>query len=200
MQSDYYQAAAGHSLQKEYSASRRSIRDMYDIFNALRYTPITTTVQARSFIGQDPYHGPGTGARASAFRCRTGVPKPPPSLQNIFKELHDDLGCEIPSHGELTDWTRQGVMLMNTVLTVRRGQPNSHKGLGRILVPTMSLSCSMPERSRSIPAVGRERGRQGGAADRAAASCSAGGTPQPLFGAQRIFRLPAFFGRQPFSR
>ncbi len=100
--------------------------DMYDIFNALHYTPYSKTKVC--ILGQDPYHGPGQ-AHGLSFSVKPGVP-PPPSLQNIFKELHDDLGCKIPNHGCLEHWARQGVLLLNTVLTVRRGQANSHRGKG----------------------------------------------------------------------
>lgn len=97
-----------------------------DIFNALRYTDYD---QVKAVIlGQDPYHGAGQ-AHGLAFSVQRGVP-PPPSLQNIYKELNRDLGCAIPSHGNLMEWARQGVLLLNTVLTVREGQPNSHKGKG----------------------------------------------------------------------
>lgn len=100
--------------------------DMYDIFNSLRYTAYEDVKVV--LLGQDPYHGPGQ-AHGLCFSVKKGI-QPPPSLQNIFKELRDDVGCEIPPHGELTDWAKQGVLLMNTVLTVRRGQAGSHKGLG----------------------------------------------------------------------
>lgn len=100
--------------------------DMYDIFNALHYTPLAQTKVC--ILGQDPYHGPGQ-AHGLSFSVKPGV-KPPPSLQNIFKELHADLGCPIPNHGCLEHWARQGVLLLNTVLTVRRGQANSHRGKG----------------------------------------------------------------------
>src|SRR5690606_20580510 len=76
----------------------------------------------------DPYHGPNQ-AHGLSFSVQPGI-EPPPSLQNIFKELHDDLGCYIPNHGCLTKWAKQGVLLLNTVLTVRQGQPNSHRGIG----------------------------------------------------------------------
>ena len=100
--------------------------DMYDIFNALHYTPYAAVKVC--ILGQDPYHGPGQ-ANGLCFSVKPGVP-PPPSLQNIFKELHDDLGCPIPDHGCLEHWARQGVLLLNTALTVRAGQANSHRGKG----------------------------------------------------------------------
>lgn len=100
--------------------------DMYDIFNGLKYTSYSDVKAV--ILGQDPYHGKGQ-AHGLCFSVKKGVPQPP-SLQNIFKELQADLGITPPSHGELTDWTRQGVMLLNTVLTVREGQANSHKSKG----------------------------------------------------------------------
>lgn len=100
--------------------------DMYDIFNALKYTPYHKVKLV--ILGQDPYHGQGQ-AHGLCFSVKKGV-TPPPSLQNIFQELHDDVGCKIPSSGELIAWTTQGVLLLNTVLTVRKGQANSHAGKG----------------------------------------------------------------------
>lgn len=100
--------------------------DMYDIFNALHYTGYEETKVV--ILGQDPYHGPGQ-AHGLSFSVKPGV-KPPPSLQNIFKELHADLGYPIPEHGYLLSWAKQGVLLLNSVLTVRRGQANSHQGMG----------------------------------------------------------------------
>ncbi len=112
-------------LKKEY-ARNTVYPDMYDIFNSLKYTAFEDVKAV--IIGQDPYHGPGQ-AHGLCFSVKKGV-KPPPSLCNIFKELNDDLGIPIPNHGELTAWTKQGVLLLNSVLTVRAGQPNSHKGMG----------------------------------------------------------------------
>lgn len=100
--------------------------DMYDIFNALHYTSYADTKVV--ILGQDPYHGPGQ-AHGLSFSVKPGV-APPPSLQNIFKELHDDLGCRIPNHGYLVSWAEQGVLLLNTVLTVRANTPNSHRNIG----------------------------------------------------------------------
>jgi uracil-DNA glycosylase len=96
------------------------------ILNALNLTPFKEVRVV--ILGQDPYHGPGQ-AHGLSFSVQPGVPKPP-SLQNIFKELHQDVGCEIPNHGCLTTWAERGVLLLNAVLTVREGQPNSHKGKG----------------------------------------------------------------------
>ena len=112
-------------LKAEYS-TKTIYPPMNDIYNALRYT---TYEDARVVIlGQDPYHGPGQ-AHGLCFSVKSGVPQPP-SLKNIFKELKDEVGMEIPTSGELTGWAKQGVLLLNTTLTVREGQPQSHKGHG----------------------------------------------------------------------
>lgn len=112
-------------LKNEYS-TQKIYPDMHDIFNALKYTSFKDTKVV--IIGQDPYHGYGQ-AHGLCFSVKKGV-TPPPSLKNIFKELNSDLGVPIKNHGELTDWAKQGVLLLNTVLTVREGNPNSHKGMG----------------------------------------------------------------------
>ena len=97
-----------------------------DVFNAFRATPFDEVKVL--LLGQDPYHGPGQ-AHGMCFSVRPGV-RPPPSLVNMFKELHADKGCKIPNHGCLQAWAERGVMLLNAVLTVRAGQPNSHKNKG----------------------------------------------------------------------
>ncbi|MDX2004799.1 MAG: uracil-DNA glycosylase [Meiothermus sp.] len=97
-----------------------------DVFNALEYTPYDRVRVL--VVGQDPYHGKGQ-AHGLAFSVRPGV-RPPPSLENIFQELESDLGVPRPSHGCLEGWARQGVLLLNTSLTVRAGQAASHKGKG----------------------------------------------------------------------
>lgn len=97
-----------------------------DVFNALRYTPYDQT--RVMIIGQDPYHDEGQ-AHGLAFSVRPGVP-PPPSLVNIFKELHTDVQFRVPNHGCLIPWAERGVLLLNTVLTVRAHQANSHQGKG----------------------------------------------------------------------
>ena len=112
-------------LKREY-ATQTIYPDMYDIFNALKYTAYEDVKAV--IIGQDPYHGEGQ-AHGLCFSVKRGI-APPPSLQNIFKELQNDVGFRIPNNGELTDWTKQGVLLLNAVLTVRAGQANSHRGKG----------------------------------------------------------------------
>lgn len=99
---------------------------MYDIFNALKLTSFSDCKVV--ILGQDPYHGEGQ-AHGLSFSVRDGV-QPPPSLLNIFKELQDDVGIPAPQTENLTCWAKQGVLLLNTVLTVRAHQPNSHKGKG----------------------------------------------------------------------
>ncbi|MCS6981149.1 MAG: uracil-DNA glycosylase [Flavobacteriales bacterium] len=96
------------------------------IFNALNSTPLSAVKVV--ILGQDPYHGPGQ-AHGLCFSVPPGVPKPP-SLQNIFKELQADLGIPEPPHGCLQAWAQRGVLLLNTVLTVRANQPRSHAGKG----------------------------------------------------------------------
>lgn len=100
--------------------------DMYDIFNALKLTPYNEVKAV--ILGQDPYHEPKQ-AHGLAFSVQNGV-EPPPSLKNIYKELNSDLGLPVPETGDLTCWAKQGVLLLNTSLTVRRGQANSHRGKG----------------------------------------------------------------------
>ena len=97
-----------------------------DIFNAFHLTPLPDVKVV--ILGQDPYHEPGQ-AHGLSFSVMPGV-EIPPSLVNIYQELHDDLGCKIPNNGCLTKWARQGVLLLNTVLTVRAHRAFSHKDIG----------------------------------------------------------------------
>ncbi len=106
--------------------SRVIYPDMYDIFNALKFTPYEKVKAV--ILGQDPYHQPGQ-AHGLCFSVQKGVPQPP-SLVNIFKELADDLGITPPGHGNLESWANNGVLLLNTALTVRKNQANSHRGKG----------------------------------------------------------------------
>lgn len=99
---------------------------MYDIFNAFKYTPYSKVKAV--ILGQDPYHG-ANQAHGLCFSVMRGI-VPPPSLKNIYKELQSEFDFRIPSHGTLTDWAEEGVLLLNTTLTVRDAQPMSHKGRG----------------------------------------------------------------------
>jgi uracil-DNA glycosylase len=100
--------------------------DMNDIFNALRYTAYNAVKVV--ILGQDPYHGPNQ-AHGLSFSVKPGI-APPPSLVNIYKELQSDLNCYIPNNGYLKKWADQGVLLLNTALTVAAGQANSHRNKG----------------------------------------------------------------------
>lgn len=106
--------------------SRTIYPDKYDIFNALNYTAYKDVKVV--ILGQDPYHGPNQ-AHGLSFSVKPGVPAPP-SLVNIYKELEDDLGCFIPNNGYLKKWADQGVLLLNTALTVRAREANSHRNKG----------------------------------------------------------------------
>ena len=120
----YYQKLRAF-LKEEYQ-HQTIYPSMYDLFNALKITNYEDVKVV--ILGQDPYHGPGQ-AHGMAFSVKPGVPVPP-SLKNIYKELQDTMGCYIPNNGYLMKWAQQGVLLLNTVLTVRAGKPQSHKGQG----------------------------------------------------------------------
>ena len=121
---EYYQNLRNFLI-KEYK-TKVIYPNMYDLFNAIHLTSYKDVKVV--ILGQDPYHGKGQ-AHGLSFSVQKGVPTPP-SLQNIYKELKSDLGCYIPNNGFLEKWSKQGVLLLNTVLTVEEGKPNSHKGIG----------------------------------------------------------------------
>ncbi|MDD7306350.1 MAG: uracil-DNA glycosylase [Peptoniphilaceae bacterium] len=119
--------------------------DMYDIFNALKavsYEDVRVLI-----LGQDPYHGKGQ-AHGFSFSVRKGVAIPP-SLINIYKELHDDLNCYIPNHGNLEKWAKQGVLLLNSTLTVRANRANSHKDIGWTILTDRIIE-NLNQRKRPI--------------------------------------------------
>ena len=113
-------------VEKERAAGKTIYPPNTDVFNALAYTPFSDVKVV--IIGQDPYHGPNQ-AHGLCFSVKPPTP-PPPSLVNIFLELKSDLGIERPSHGNLESWARQGVLLLNAVLTVEDGKPGSHANKG----------------------------------------------------------------------
>ncbi|HHQ8911214.1 TPA: uracil-DNA glycosylase [Bacillus cereus] len=121
---EYYRKLADF-LKEEYNA-HVVYPKKEDIFNALEYTSYENTKVV--ILGQDPYHGPNQ-AHGLSFSVQPGI-KTPPSLLNMYKELRDEYGYDIPNNGYLVKWAEQGVLLLNTVLTVRQGEANSHKGKG----------------------------------------------------------------------
>ena len=136
IQNDWLEAVGGEFHKPYYKELYEFVKEEYntktvyppadDIFNALHLTPLKDVKVL--VLGQDPYHNVNQ-AHGLSFSVLPGQ-KVPPSLQNIYQELHDDLGCYIPNHGYLEKWARQGVLLLNTVLTVRAHQANSHQGRG----------------------------------------------------------------------
>ena len=124
MEKDYYQ-----QLQTFVQKRRTEVRvfpEEKNVFNALELTPFESVKVV--ILGQDPYHGFGQ-AHGLSFSVQKGTPLPP-SLKNIYKELQEDIGGELPIEGDLSHWAKQGVLLLNTVLTVEEGNANSHKGKG----------------------------------------------------------------------
>lgn len=120
-----YYAKLYQTIREEYS-TRQIFPPADEIFTAFDLTPLSEVKVV--ILGQDPYHGEGQ-AHGLCFSVKPDV-ETPPSLVNIYKELHTDLGCYIPNNGYLTKWAKQGVLLLNTVLTVRAHQANSHRGIG----------------------------------------------------------------------
>ena len=123
-QKDYYKQLH-QTVLNEYQ-TRQIFPDAEDLFNAFHLTPLEDVKVV--ILGQDPYHNIGQ-AHGLCFSVKPGV-EIPPSLINIYKELQDDLGCYIPNNGYLVKWAKQGVLMLNTVLTVRAHQANSHRGIG----------------------------------------------------------------------
>lgn len=124
MHKDYYQELQAFVQKRR--AEVRVFPEEKNVFNALELTPFESVKVV--ILGQDPYHGFGQ-AHGLSFSVQKGIPLPP-SLKNIYKELQDDIGGDFPTEGDLTHWAKQGVLLLNTVLTVEEGNANSHKGMG----------------------------------------------------------------------
>lgn len=162
-----------------------------EVFAALHLTPYATTRVL--LLGQDPYHGPGQ-AHGLAFSVRDGV-RVPPSLANIHKELHTDLGLPVPDHGNLEAWTRQGVLLLNTTLTVRGGAAASHQGRGweRFTDRVIRVVSAKPEHVVFILWGGHAR-RKRSLIDGGRHTILESPHPSPLSAHQ------GFFGSRPFSR
>jgi uracil-DNA glycosylase len=162
-----------------------------DIFSALHLSSYANTKVV--ILGQDPYHGLGQ-AHGLSFSVKPGV-KPPPSLQNMFQELQSDLGCAIPNNGYLVRWAEQGVLLLNAVLTVRDGEPNSHKGKGWELFTDRVIQ-ALNERAEPVVFIlwGSHAGAKGSLIDANKHRIIRSPHPSPL----SSYR--GFFGSKPFSR
>lgn len=161
------------------------------LFSALKLTPYSKTRVV--ILGQDPYHGAGQ-AHGLSFSVEPGV-RVPPSLRNIYTELHSDLGLAIPNHGSLLHWAEEGVLMLNAVLTVREGQPNSHKGLGWETF-TDAIMEKLNERTEPMVFIlwGSHAQLKGAAIDRSRHMVIQSPHPSP-FSAHR-----GFLGSRPFSR
>lgn len=177
-------------LDKEY-AEKTIYPAREDIGSALRATPFDEVKVV--ILGQDPYHGPGQ-AHGMSFSVKPGV-KIPPSLRNMFKELADDLGCPIPTTGYLESWAKQGVLLLNTVLTVRAGEANSHKGMGwEIFTDTLIQKLSNREKPIIFVLWGRPAQSKKKLIDTTKHVILESVHPSPLSASR------GFFGSKPYSK
>ena len=178
-------------LRQEHTAGKEIYPPGPLIFNALNSTPLDQVKVV--ILGQDPYHGPGQ-AHGLAFSVKPGVAIPP-SLLNIYKELEADLGCLIPSHGCLTTWAKQGVLLLNAVLTVRSGEAGSHRNAGWEIFTSRIIEIL---NVRAEPVIfilwGRDAQNKKALISNSQHPLIASPHPSPL-SAHR-----GFFGRRPFSR
>ncbi len=174
-------------------ASERGASTVYppagETFSAFHLTPFEQTRVV--VVGQDPYHGEGQG-HGLAFSVKPGV-KPPPSLVNMYKELERDLGCPIPSHGSLVAWARQGVLLLNTVLTVRSAEPNSHKGLGWEAFTDAVIRVLSAKRDHLVAVLWGAHARKKAKLFDARHTVIEGAHPSPL-------SVKQFIGSRPFSK
>ncbi|WP_338752092.1 uracil-DNA glycosylase [Bacillus sp. FJAT-52991] len=177
-------------LKEEY-ATNIIYPNMYDIFNAFHLTPYQEIKVV--ILGQDPYHGPNQ-AHGLSFSVQPGIPFPP-SLRNIFKELSHDLGCEIPTNGSLIPWAKQGVLLLNTVLTVRQGEANSHRGKGWERFTDQVISC-INKREQPVVFIlwGRPAQKKLELIDQSKHKIIQAPHPSPLSASR------GFFGSHPFSK
>lgn len=186
---DYMQALREFLLQRK-QAGQVIYPPGPQIFNALDHTPFDKVKVV--IIGQDPYHGPGQ-AHGLCFSVQPGVPIPP-SLQNIFKEIHNDLGLRQPPHGCLTAWADQGVLLLNAVLTVEDGRAGSHQGKGWELFTDAVISALNRKRDHLVFLLwGSYAQKKGAVIDRSRHLVLESPHPSPL-SAHR-----GFFGNKHFS-
>jgi len=186
-----YMRALSEFLRREKAAGKRIFPPGGEIFNALNSTPFDEVRVV--LLGQDPYHGPGQ-AHGLCFSVKPGVP-PPPSLLNIYKELQNDLGCVPPRHGCLEHWARQGVLLLNAVLTVEAGRAASHHGRGWERFTDRVVELLNSEREGLVFILwGSAAQKKGADIDRHRHLVLQSPHPSPLSASR------GFFGNQHFSR
>ena len=187
---DYMQRLS-QFLRAEKAAGKKIYPPGSEIFNAFALTHFDRVKVV--VLGQDPYHGPGQ-AHGLSFSVRHGVPKPP-SLQNIFKELHADLGIAPPPHGNLEDWAQAGVLLLNSCLTVRDGQAAAHSGKGWEQFSDAVIDQLNQHRQHLVFMLwGRKAQEKGAKIDRQRHLVLASAHPSPLAAHN------GFFGSAPFSK
>lgn len=186
---EYYQQL--HAFLKDEYQHHRVYPDMYHIFQAFEWTPFSQVKVV--ILGQDPYHGPYQ-AHGLSFSVQPGVPVPP-SLQNIYKELQDDLGIAPVNHGYLKKWADQGVLLLNSVLTVRDGQAFSHQGHGWERLTDVAIH-QLSERPKPVVFIlwGRAAQNKMTLIDQTRNIVIKSAHPSPLSASR------GFFGSRPFSK
>lgn len=177
-------------LQQEKAAGKRIYPPGSEIFNALNTTPLDAARVV--IIGQDPYHGPGQ-AHGLCFSVKPGV-QVPPSLQNIYKELHSDVGFVIPRHGYLQPWAEQGVLLLNVTLTVEHGRAGSHQGKGWERFTDRIIEVLNRQQGLAFLLWGSYAQKKGAAIDRKRHLVLQSPHPSPLSASR------GFFGNRHFSR
>ena len=198
---DWYEALKGEFKKPYYKTLFNTVNEEYrtrqifppanDIFNAFHLTPLKDVKVV--ILGQDPYHN-FNQAHGLCFSVKKGV-QVPPSLVNIYKEAHDDVGIEIPSHGDLTSWAHQGVLLLNTVLTVQAHRANSHKEKGWEVF-TNHIIQAMNQREKPLVFIlwGRQAIDKARMIDQTKHCVITSPHPSPL----SAYR--GFFGSKPFSK
>ena len=185
-----YYARLYKTVKEEYS-THEVFPPANDIFNAFDFTPLSQVKVV--ILGQDPYHNNGQ-AHGLCFSVKPDV-EIPPSLVNIYKELHDDCGCYIPNNGYLEKWAREGVMLLNTVLTVRAHQANSHRGIGWEEFTDAAIRILAEEKEHLVFILwGAYAQRKGAFIDRSRHLVLTSAHPSPLSA------YNGFFGNKHFSK
>jgi len=186
-----YMTELSEFLRKEKAKGKRIYPPGKEIFKAFELTPFDDVKVV--ILGQDPYHGPGQ-AHGLSFSVTAGV-QPPPSLRNIYRELEADLGISHPGHGNLEGWARQGVLLLNSCLTVEEGQAGSHQGKGWELFTDEVIRCLNDERQNLVFILwGRKAQDKGTEIDRTRHCVLSSVHPSPLSASN------GFFGSKPFSQ